>query len=596
MTELLSALCEATKAAGHSAELAFDEFPRDHDERTFVVIPHEFQAWGGTWPSLSQRERTIALCTENAGTEWFEATYEVVSQFAIAVSINRASAAELRRRDIRCEHLQLGYSPHWDRWGGNESIARAIDVLYMGAADPRRNPLLASVGRELGEWNSQFLVPPLEPRTSPRPDFLLGDQKYDRLRSARILLNLHRTTSSALEWLRFLEAICNGCVVVSEPCRDGEPLVANQHYVAVEVGAMASEVSGLLEEPERLRDIRQRSYEFVRKELAMTPRAPDRLRELALELPLRPSASSPLSPITSRSLTPRATLPRAEKERIEAPAPPFAPRPSAAERIDLVGRAPRSLVRRLVGRIPAPTLHRTPAHARVKPRVSVLCVPSPDSGPLLTDALETVAASRYAHLELVLTARSQHDACLRDFLDRHSQLPALLMRRRQGHGVGELLNALVGHARGEYLFVLHPDGSIHRSALDRLVDTLDASPDAMFAFPMVGLFEGDRSVELLGSVPWEPERLKLGNWIDGMSLLRRSSLVRLGCFSTDPRFAGWEAFDLWCRCARAQEHGVHVPQVLAWRQRTTELDETGKWAAMRDRYPELFDASDAVNA
>jgi hypothetical protein len=596
MTELLLALCEATRAGGHSAELRLDEFPTDDDGCTFVVIPHEFQAWGGRWPGLSQRERTIALCTENAGTAWFEATYDVVPQFGVAVSINRASAAELQRRGIRCEHLQLGYTPHWDRWHGDESIERAIDVLYLGAADPRRDPLLASVGRELGKWNSQFLIPPLEPRTRPRPDFLLGEQKYERLRSAQILLNLHRKTSSALEWMRFLEAICNGCVVVSEPCRDGTPLIANEHYVAVDVAAMGHEVGRLLQEPERLRDIRQRSYDFVRRELAMTPAAVDRLQELAAELPRRPLASKPDSSATPRPQAPgaRPAIEAATADS-ETDTPGAVAWQSAAAPADPARGGPLTLIasaiRRIVGQNSPRLPQRTPAYARAQPRVSVLCMSAPDGSQRLTDALESAAASRYTRLELLVAAPRAHDASAGAFLDGHPQLPAILLRSHSGQGAGAALNVLVEQARGEYVFVLNPTGSIHPTGLERLVGALDGSPDAFFAFPMVGLFEGERPVRLLGSIPWEPGRLKLGNWIDSMSLLRRSALVGLGGFSTDPRLAGWEAFDLWCRCAEFQGFGVHVPQVLAWHQDTPAADETDKWAALRERHPRLLEVS-----
>src|ERR1700688_3555498 len=100
MTELLSAISAATAAAGHHVELVFDEFPPHSDECVYVVVPHEFHAWGNPdgFPDRWQRARTIALCTENPGTEWFEATSQLVPEFAAAVSINRSSAAELRRR------------------------------------------------------------------------------------------------------------------------------------------------------------------------------------------------------------------------------------------------------------------------------------------------------------------------------------------------------------------------------------------------------------------------------------------------------------------------------------------------------------------
>ncbi len=152
MTELLAASRTATEAAGNSVELVFDAFPPPDDDRRYVVVPHEFDAWGDPsgFPDAAQRARTIALCTENPGTEWFEATYRIVAGFAAAVSINRSSAAELRRRGVRCEHVQLGYCARWDRWQRDESVPRAIDVLYLGAADPRRDPLLAGIGASSG--------------------------------------------------------------------------------------------------------------------------------------------------------------------------------------------------------------------------------------------------------------------------------------------------------------------------------------------------------------------------------------------------------------------------------------------------------------
>ncbi len=600
MTELLLALCEAATAAGHSAELALDEFPRDRGERTFVAIPHEFDAWGGTWPNAWQRERTIALCTENPGTPWFEATYALVPQFALAVSINRASAAELRRRGIRCEHLQLGYTSRWDSWKGEENTERELDVLYLGAADPRRDPLLASIGKQLWRWNCQFLVPPLEPRTSARPDFLLGAEKYGRLGSARVLLNLHRTTSSALEWMRFLEAISNGCVVVSEPCRDDAPLIPGEHYIPVQTAEMAGAVDRLLQTPDRLAAIRKQSYEFVRNELPMTSTAAGRLSQMARDLPRRPQAltaspaarTGPASNERERGSATVTDRPGTEaRARLGAQTPLTTTLTSRA--LDPVRSSFRAATRRLRTARVAEVLHRTSSFGCADPKVSVLCVASPDRGPSV-EGLESVAASQCRRIELLVSAQLQCQREVVDFLNRHDQLPAGLLKQPPADGVGESLNRLIGRARGEYLFVLHGNGAILPSTLGRLARCLDASPGAAFSFSMVGLFDEDRPVKLLGSVPWEPERLKLGNWIDSMALLRRSSLLELGCFSTDWRLAGWETFDLWCKCAEFGDYGAHVPQVLAWRRRAADgkEDDAERWALMRERYPRLLNLKD----
>jgi hypothetical protein len=286
MTELLVALSDACADTGHRVELAFDAFPALDGEIVYVAIPHEFRAHGDPagFPDARQRARTIALCTENPGTPWFDQTLELVTEFAAAVSINRSSAAALERRGVPCAHIQLGYVPAWDTWHRAETVPRPIDVLYLGAADPRRDPLLPPIAHALSARECQFLVPPLEVRTAPRPDFITGTDKYHRLRSSRVLLNLHRTTSRAFEWMRFLEAICNGCVVVSEPSLDPEPLIPSEHFLVADVDEIATVVDGLLDDPARLLGLRERAYDFVRRELSMRP-AVERLAELGAELP-----------------------------------------------------------------------------------------------------------------------------------------------------------------------------------------------------------------------------------------------------------------------------------------------------------------------
>ncbi len=607
MTELLAAISEAVAAAGQQVDLALDEFPPlSGGDRVYVVIPHEFHAWGDTWPSLAQRERTIALCTENAGTEWFDATVDLLPQFPTALSINRSSAAEIERRGFRCGYVQLGYAPSWDRWHGDESAARDIDVLYLGAADSRRDPLLADIGGQLWAWRCQLLIPPLEPRTRPRPDFLLGTDKYERLRSTRVLLNLHRTTSSAFEWMRFLEAIANGCVVVSEPCRDSGPLIAGEHFVVSDVGQMAREVDLLLRDPDRLRGIRHRAYEFVRDELPMSLAA-SRLLDIAGTLPRRPPAPAPL-PTSSDARRQSSAMPDGEVQSAGAEhcAGPRRRPTGARSRFKQIAANPIARVRTHVGGLTligrARTIASTPAYRHATPRVSVLCITEGDLGRAVA-AVEPGSVSA-GELEILLAVAHRPADAASALLRGHPHLPMRVLQipasdGDASHGDGWALNRLVERARGEYVFIHPIGGGIYPSTLERLLATLDATPEALFSFPMVGVFDGEVPVGLLGTLPWEPERMRRGSWIDITTLLRRTSLVELGCFTDDSRLAGWEAFDLWCRCVEHRHRGVHVPQVLAWRRvsaasRTADgsVDDPSRWALMRERHPWLREAPD----
>jgi hypothetical protein len=607
MTELLAAIADATAACGHAAELVLDEFPKRDGECVYVVIPHEFDAWGDRagFPDALQRARTIALCTENPGTEWFEATYRLVPQFGAAVSINRSSAAELRRRGIRCEHIQLGYVPSWDAWHRDETAARDIDVLYLGAADPRRDPLLAGLGEDLACRECQLLVPPLEPRTGPRPDFLTGTEKYRRLRSARVLLNLHRTTSAALEWMRFIEAICNGCLVVSEPCLDADPLIPGRHFVEASADRIGQVIDGLLDDPDRLRQMRDRAYDFVHDALP-TQSAAVRMAELAAELPRHSSAprtpKAEAEPWVGVDLVARTGSSVDSSEPAKADAELRAPLgrsgPEDAQRESRAIRRARSLKlafeRRVFRGMDRPDV-RNAHHRRSIPRVSVVSVVMAGSEPLAVEALTSIAGSQDCGLEILTIGGGASQPWLERFALDHPALPFAFFRQPAIDAIGPSLNRLIGYARGDYVFVLESTGGVFPTTLSRLAIALDRDPAAYFSYSMVAVFDGGRPVELRSSLPWEPERLKRGDWIDAMALIRRDRLLELDSFATDPRLVGWEAFDFWCKCAEVGGYGLHIPQVLAWHRRSLnatsvehDIATTAPWTAMRERHPRIF--------
>jgi hypothetical protein len=598
MTELLDALAVAAEASGHAAERAFDEFPTLGADSVYVAIPHEFGAWGSKAPDSQQRARTIALCTENPGTEWFESTYRLVAEFGAAVSINRSSAAELRRRGVPCEHLQLGYSARWDRWDGGESLPRPIDVLYLGAADPRRDPLLAGIGTSLWSRNCQFLVPPLEPRTAPRADFLKEDDKYHRLAASKILLNLHRKTSAAFEWMRFLEAISNGCVVVSEPSLDSEPLVAGEHFIAAPVARIADTVDALLENPDRLRALRTQAYEFVRTELPIDP-AGKRLAEIASELPRRESldpvanwAATDATSSSARDRTPRLDVSRAlEPARgtlasdVRAVSSGVAGR-RAAHRFVGIGRRVGRLRRRARG-----VIVETPSYASARPRVSVLAVLGADYERRRVELLDGVASSRGEEFEIVVLAdRSSGDAwgLVIRFLANHPDVPACMLDGEPS-ALGAARNQLAERSRGELLLVLPGEGGIFPTTARRLAGALNSDPASAFSYPMVAVVDEGAPVELRGSMPWEPARLARQSWIDAPAMVRRERLLELGGYATDRRLDGLEDFDLWCRLADSGEHGAHVPQVLGWHP-SRARDGPGDLAALTPATKELIRA------
>ena len=89
-------------------------------------------------PTRAQLGRTIAFCTEQPGTHWFELTRAYAASAGAVVDIYPDAVRELGRRGVAAEHFRLGYSGFWDRWDRDERCERPVDVLHLGAVNDRR--------------------------------------------------------------------------------------------------------------------------------------------------------------------------------------------------------------------------------------------------------------------------------------------------------------------------------------------------------------------------------------------------------------------------------------------------------------------------
>jgi len=275
MHELLTVVAHEVSeldADSHVDEITVTEgpLPQVREDDVYVVVPHEYFVVlpPDLLPGPDQLARTIGFCVEHPGNETFETTVLHARALAACVDINDDSTAELNSLGISAERFVLGYSDRWDRWGGMET-ERPHDVVYLGTSDDRRSRLLALDSHALRDFNVLLAMPPHEPMTKPRIDFFMGDAKLNLLAQSKVLLNLHRGNSRSLEWVRVLEAMCNGCVVVSENSPDFAPLRPREHLLLGRPRTLVHLARSVLEDPSRLIDIRMSCYETLRTELTM---------------------------------------------------------------------------------------------------------------------------------------------------------------------------------------------------------------------------------------------------------------------------------------------------------------------------------------
>ncbi len=607
MTELLAALAAAATRAGAEVAWACDGYPEAGDRDAYVVVPHEFFECtaAGHNASATQLSRTVAVCVEQPGTAWFETSAGHAHRVGRALDINRTACHELRRRGVRAEHLQLGYVPEWDLWAG-VGRGRPVDVLYMGSDDQRRAAILAGFAEPLAEWSTRLLIPPLEPKPEAAPNFLVGPQKYEQLMQSKLLLNIHRSDAAGLfEWMRALEAICNGCVVVSEHSLDHAPLQAGEHFVSGPAEHLGQLAVALLENPQRLEQLRQDAYEFIRSELTLDAGIGALLD--AAEAAVGDAAGSPSAPLplpSSGRSVPGPADPPQEATVEAAVRRELAPVKAALKALTLEALNTRRRLDALEHGI-APGQRRSvdvvstsEAYRGCRPRVSVL-ISLHNYELEVVEALASVARSDHTSYEVLVLDDASTDgsrAACEDFLARTGWLALALFGRRANLGLGATRNALVDLARGEYVFILDADNAIFPHALTRLENALGRSPGASFAYGMSAIVDGQSEVGLTSVGLWNPDWLSRDNYIDAMALIRRSALVELGGYTEDVRLTGWEDYDLWLRMAERGMHPIHVPEVIGRYRRhghsmvstITNIDDAVARSVLRGRSPSVF--------
>ncbi|MFD5243322.1 glycosyltransferase [Amycolatopsis sp. NPDC058340] len=570
MEELLEVVADAVRTAGGKARTAIGTYPEADGDTAYVVVPHEYFVTipDADFPTAAQCRRTIGFCVEHPGTATFERNAELLSILGGAVDINTDSTAELRRRGIAVEHFQLGYSPLWDLWGGDLDSPRDLDVTYLGTAERRRSVLLGSYARDLAGLRTRLLTPPHEPMTAARVDFLPGKAKFEHLARSRFLLNLHRERKQTLEWVRTLEAMTNGCVVVSETSVDVEPLVPGEHLVLARPEALGSVVAALADEPERERHLRSAAYGFV-KSLDMTASA-RRLIELASSLGSAPAAD--IAP--ARAL---ATSLRNPEDALAIDTPSFDARfagdrsaagPASARGTALSARIAQRAAgaRRVATRSWEPAAASTAGTADVDVLI-VRRTGEVDPDDLANDLLTGSVTPR----KVLVGEDGVHP------WPRPRPYDVLLHDTPLGRGLTR--NSLLERSTASWLLVL--DGGMRASEflLERLLAVSEGA-DVVHC-PVADPVDG-----LVGALPPEERRLRTLPYLGSGYLVRRSLIDEFGGWNTEVLFEGLEDHLFWRRVAAAARPTTLVQQVLLRRlrpdpdSRPMDLDPHRVWAAV----------------
>ncbi len=600
--ELAEALVSELRCLGVRCRVG-DEYPEVRPGLVHVFLPpHEYVALTGFRPQPALLRRSITISAEQPASGFFEIDLDINRDAGVVYDINPRAVRAYRSEGIACRHLQLGYTGVWDRFQSGE---RDIDIVFIGRSTGRRGQALASYADVFERFRCHLQISDnSRPSTASARDFVAGDPKRELLSRAKVLLNIHGEDEPYFEHLRAVEAICAGCAIVSEHASDIAPLRWGEDLLTGGIGRLGLLCAYLLDNPAVLDRIRRSAYERIREQGQMSVAA-SLLAKAAAELDTISIGDSLPAEVRSGYLRHRQNA-RVSSAREQPPMSPWTPGEGQILRalkrqqlgITNVQRAIASL--RPTGARPpdayASLVYESRGWRRPQDRRLAVIVPLFNHADVVIDALASADAPG---VEFVVVDDGSTDGGgdrVSEWMRQNERRPARLVRHDVNAGLPQGRNTGLRYSSSELLLMLDADNQLRSTAIDRLTGALEVDREASFAYGIVEQFSQDGAVGLVSEFPWNPERLRYGNYIDALSLIRREALVALGGYSCDPRLAlGWEDYDLWARMAEAGRHAVFVPEIIA-RYRVghssmvsvTNISVTDAYAAIADHAPNLM--------
>jgi hypothetical protein len=626
MADIAAWLVDAARCVGRSTCLVTDRLPAPDGSVNLVVAPHEFYILRSDDDAAVRAAArcSIPVCTEQPGTPWFRLTAGLCEGSPLVIDINEVGAVALREEGFEVHRLRLGATPAMIHENAVDVDQRDVDVLFLGGATPRRDRVLAGLASVLWDRDCEIRTFKFSrPVTGDEPGLVFGDDKYGLLARSTMLVNIHRgdaeggdgdAAAEYFEWARMVEAMANGCLVVSEPSTGHEPLVAGEHFVECAADDLADTVVSLLADSERRNHIIENARAAVGGPLALEHAMVDLL---AIADPIIGRAARGAVGVDSGHAGWSARWGdrfggNRVRPVIRSAPPPLLPvfSPYRALRRDVYDQLLAEIAhRRELGQFRSLLEHGDPDHVgrTVTPawddaaaEVSVV-VTVFDYADVVVETLDSIVASQGVVTEIVIIDDASTDesvAVVRGWMDHHAEVPVILLTRAANQGLTRARNLAIEHARADLVMIMDADNLVYPTCLRRLADTLHAEPSAAFSYATLEAFGADPG--LRSAQGWHVPWLCDANYIDAQAMIRRSALERFDGYRVDDTMYGWEDWDLWLRIASAGEHGVHVPQMLG-RYRTqggsmvslTNLAAADLRADLVARYPTLpWPASD----
>ena len=194
-----------------------------------------------------------------------------------------------------------------------------------------------------------------------------------------------------------------------------------------------------------------------------------------------------------------------------------------------------------------------------KPLVSVV-MPTYNQGKYINEAIESVLAQTYGHLELIIIDDFSTDGT--EKVVAQCQDDRVKYFRSDNHKIiASSRNQGITLARGEYIAFLDSDDIWLPEKLEKTLNVMEGSEDIALTYAR---FKTTQEMKVSSVVLPKPKRCESGQVFKSLYIwtfiacsgvvIRKKVLERVGFFNTAPEFLAFEDTDLWLRIA--QKHTV----------------------------------------
>lgn len=190
-----------------------------------------------------------------------------------------------------------------------------------------------------------------------------------------------------------------------------------------------------------------------------------------------------------------------------------------------------------------------------------IIIPSYEMGKFIGSALDSVGAQTCTDWEVIVVEdcgpEDGTERIVKEFATKHSERRVEFIRHEKNTGVSGARNTAIAAATGDFVAFLDPDDLWNPTYLERIATEFEANPKAaVVSSPVEAFYETPNGLFLdpLRFENWQigrfPASLAVSNFMQPTAtVVRRSAVLEIGCFDTNPAIQHIEDYDLWIRLA-----------------------------------------------